>query len=204
MRTGDEVSLVFRAAAPVAACQFTLEFPALELLDLTPGPGLTPDHFAVFPAEHALTASLDNEAAPAAFTVRFRAQADGRLSQLLAFSDRITRRSAVRLNGAAGPENLDLALRFAAQDAAGGFLLYPNTPNPWTDWTRIGFYLPAPAALTLRVYDATGRPVWVQQGSFEAGMQQVTVVGADLGAPGVYYYALETPWGRATGRMCRF
>ena len=205
VRAGETFTLHFHPAEKTAGYQFTLCFPDLDLLDVLPGPGMHADNFGIFHAEHALTASFDDEQRAGEFSAVFRARAGGDLSRMLNVSGRITRAEAYRVN--AGNEKLDVALRFAGENgpviAAQGFELYQNRPNPWQQRTQIGFYLPLAAPVTLTVFDEAGRTLYVRTGDFAAGYNAFTLDRRVLETPGVLYYQVETAAGSAVKQMVR-
>jgi predicted GH43/DUF377 family glycosyl hydrolase len=74
--------------------------------------------------------------------------------------------------------------------------LHQNFPNPFNPTTRIAFGLNAPGAVSLRIYDASGRLVRVLvEGARAAGNHAELWDGRDSrGAPvasGIYFYRLE-------------
>jgi hypothetical protein len=84
--------------------------------------------------------------------------------------------------------------------------LEQNYPNPFNPSTRIVFELPAPAAVRLSVFDASGRRVAVlRDESMTAGRHEVLWDGSDAAgrpaASGVYLYRLETGGMVETRRM---
>jgi len=85
--------------------------------------------------------------------------------------------------------------------------LRANYPNPFNPKTQIGFDLPAPQAISLRIFDVNGRQVrtLAQHEPFAAGVHRMEWNGCDdQGDPvgsGVYFYVLETPAQRLTGKM---
>lgn len=87
------------------------------------------------------------------------------------------------------------------------FRVYPNHPNPFNPRTTLAFDLPADAArVRLRLYDVHGRLVaTLVNAPLAAGRHSVTWTGADdRGHPvasGVYVSVLETPLGRALGKL---
>ena len=69
------------------------------------------------------------------FTVRFRAEKAGKLSEMLGVSGAVTRAEAY---GDAG--RMGVAFRFDGKTIAGvGFELYQNQPNPFVNRTFVGF-----------------------------------------------------------------
>ncbi|MFN7300130.1 MAG: hypothetical protein ACK5U7_01510, partial [Bacteroidota bacterium] len=79
---GEEFTVHFKAAEQVSAYQFTLNFRNLEVLEVIPGAKQTMENFGIF--NNAITTSAD--ATPGEFAVKFRATANGTLSQQLSVS----------------------------------------------------------------------------------------------------------------------
>ena len=71
--------------------------------------------------------------------------------------------------------------------------LLQNVPNPFHDFTQIGFYLPKSTDGYLTIRDEKGAVVYRQKASYYQGWNQVTIRLSDLKAVGVLYYTLETP-----------
>lgn len=166
-----EVNLATPAAAE--ALQFSLEHYGLELLDFVPEAPYTNDHFAHFPEKATLTAAFDLGAA-AAFTLRFRAQHEGFLSEMLRFSDAVTHSEAVVAQQVRKP-----VLQFSSE---GDFSI---APNPNTGQGVISFHLEKAELVRLRVYDALGRSIWAHRENYPAGAHQVAL---DLGGQkGIFY-----------------
>ena len=144
--------------------------------------------------ENAMAVSIDGAQD---FTVRFRAEKAGKLSEMLGVSGSITRAEAY---GDAG--RLGVAFRFDGKTIAGvGFELYQNQPNPFVSKTFIGFFLPEAAEATLSVYDETGRVVYQQKGQFAKGENNISLDRALINTTGVLYYKLETATDSATKKM---
>ncbi len=195
VQAGETFTVAFQPEA-VAAYQFTLAHPDLELFDVLPGEGLTRDHFAAFSNERALTAALDRGAG---FALRFRARRDGALSQMLRLSSHITRAEAYRPDG----QKTALELRFSngtAPALEGEFELLQNTPNPVRNFTTIVFYLPQATEATLTISDAEGRLIKRIKGAFQAGFNSTVLHRAELPA-GLLFYQLDTPTHSATRKM---
>lgn len=198
VRPGEEFSLTLRPAEPNEGCQFTLEHPSLELLDLQPGPGLSTEHFALF--DQALTAACETSNSTG-FTATFRATQSGYLSEMLHFSDRITRSEAYLGQVLAVAP---LALRFGQNTTAPvPFGLYQNHPNPFSESTSIGFSLPEASAATLSIYDQTGRSIYSKSATWSKGHHTIGIEKNDLQASGVLYYRLETATHSAVRKMVR-
>lgn len=196
VNVGEEIEVNFKAAERMAGYQFTLNTRGLDVVAVVPGDRMTANNFAVF--HDALTASVDGDAG--AFGVRFRATQSGALSQMLAFSHRITRAEAYNEQG----ERSEVALRFSGQQgsvvAGAEFELLQNVPNPVSSTTYISFNLPEAAEATLTISNAEGRIVKMVKGAFAKGLNTVALHRADLAA-GILFYQLDTPTHSATKKM---
>ena len=77
---------------------------------------------------------------------------------------------------------------------AGGFRLQQNYPNPFNPSTRIEFFLPRSAQVSLKVYDNLGREVAVLVDAVRAAGEQAALWNGEIdgaAAPGgTYYYRL--------------
>jgi len=174
----------------------------------------------------AVTVSIDGAQE---FTLRFRAEKAGKLSQMLGVSGAITRAEAYAANDSMTNDpmtndpmtndsmtndpmtRLGVAFRFDGKTIAGvGFELYQNQPNPFVNRTFVGFFLPArqgsaggPEAIeaTLSVFDETGRVVYQQKGQFAQGENMIALDRALINTTGVLFYRLETATDSATKKM---
>ncbi len=87
------------------------------------------------------------------------------------------------------------------------FRAYPNHPNPFNPRTTLAFDLPTAASpVRLRLYDLRGRlTASLVDGALPAGQHSVAWNGTDDAgravASGVYISILETPLGRASGKL---
>jgi len=90
--------------------------------------------------------------------------------------------------GLCGPEALE-------------FVLYQNTPNPWSERTSIRFRLPGASEATLRVFDAVGRTLYTKSGFFQQGENRFDLDDWKPSSTGVLFYSVETPTDFATRRM---
>ena len=197
VKAGETFTLTFKGAERVQGYQFTMNFAGLEVLNVTPGAGMSTENFGVF--ADALTTSVDGEGNE--FAVTFRAAKAGLVSEMLGVSSRVTRAEAYSLAN----NRMDVAFRFNGQGGAVisgvGFELYQNQPNPFVNKTVIGFHLPEAAEATLSVYDESGRMLFTQKGQFIKGYNAISVDRALLNTTGLMYYKLETATDAATKKM---
>jgi len=73
------------------------------------------------------------------------------------------------------------------------FVLYQNTPNPFSKETYIKFELLKSSEVTLTIYDPKGKVLKTYEGDFEKGKNQIRVNGKDLLVHGILYYQVTTP-----------
>ena len=85
--------------------------------------------------------------------------------------------------------------------AEAGFVLLQNTPNPFDEFTAIGFELPQSGSATLTIFDVTGKTVSVLTENYGAGYNEITLRKSELGTSGVLYYQLESGDFTATRKM---
>jgi hypothetical protein len=99
-------------------------------------------------------------------------------------------------------ETMDIDFIVEGRDAVEGeFVLYQNTPNPFTEATEITFELPYAEKGSLTVYDMTGKIVTRVQRTFDKGTNQITLTREDLAGSGVLYYQLEVGAYNASNKM---
>jgi hypothetical protein len=184
----------------VLGYQFTLELgEALELLELQEGLAGAENFGYALLKQGALTASWNDKAARVLsseepmFTLVLKAAKDLRLSEELAVSSRFTAAEAY----GAGDQNMDVALSFGENQQA--YRLYQNAPNPFREYTVIGFRLPKATTATIRIWDAQGRELLRSTGDYEAGYHEVRLDEAPVSR--LLYYQLQTPDYKATRAM---
>jgi len=195
---GAVYSIKLSPVENVLGYQFTLHLSDLEIIDVIPGDNMSADHFAVFQQAAGSTLTVSANGQTGAFQLRVKARASGKLSQMLALSSQITRAEAY------GPDGvlMDVALQFNENPAQRpGFELYQNQPNPFTDHTTIGFYLPEATSATLSVLDETGRLLFQQTAAYAKGHNAVALNRALLPVNGLLYYRLATATDQAVRTM---
>ena len=71
------------------------------------------------------------------------------------------------------------------------FQLFQNQPNPLNESSVIGFQLSAPAHITLKIYDVSGRLVGtLLDKKQEPGVYQLPISNYQLQGSGIYFYRL--------------
>ena len=200
VKAGESFDLTFKTSEEVAAFQLTLNLDGLSVVEIQENDKVSANNFGVF--NDALTVSLD---AANDFTVNVVANKPGKLSDMLSVSNRITKAQAYKsLGNLDEVANWDVALRFNGTNGSfvsgTGYELLQNVPNPVQGLTNISFNLPASMEATLTISNADGRVLKTLSGSYEKGLNTVTIHRAELDA-GVLFYTLNTADYSATKKM---
>lgn len=201
VHAGETVNVKLSASEPVSAHQFTLNTNGLQPIGLVSGSNMTAENFGIF--DRAITTAWEGPPGtdvPPAFVFEFKATQSGQLSDMLQLSGEITRAAA--FSGTSGLRK-DVALRFSSGTISGQvFELYQNVPNPWTNRTQIGFYLPESGDAVLTIFDAAGRALYSESRSFEKGYNAFFIGREDIeAAAGAIFYQVKTANGVAMKRM---
>ena len=96
-----------------------------------------------------------------------------------------------------------LALNFDSTEELleDGVVLYQNTPNPWTDYTEIKYYLPSDKDIVLSLYDINGKLIYREQKNAKKGFNKVLLSNQELNNGGVFYYELQAENTRYVQKM---
>ncbi|NNK89736.1 MAG: T9SS type A sorting domain-containing protein, partial [Saprospiraceae bacterium] len=188
MTSGDDALFGF---------QFTMDLNGMELVEVI-GNNITEGNVAVFGEKMTMSYnSLDalNKNGEI-FTMVLKATESGQVSDMIGINSGITKAEAYVGESL---EVVDLNMRNADGEAM--FALYQNQPNPFTEYTVIGYDLPENGEVTISFYDVTGRVLSVIEKDSEKGYNEVRVNRSDLGANGMIYYKLESKEHTATQHM---
>ena len=128
-------------------------------------------------------------------TVSFIAKQDGNTADLFELTSDVTKAEAYNSN----METVDVVLR--SKESSVEFELYQNTPNPFNNYTVIGFKLPSESDVTLSIMDVTGKLISKVNGHYAAGEHTVSIDKSTLSQSGVLYYQLEAGEFTATKKM---
>lgn len=213
--TSDTLRLDFRVENFEELVGFQVELKydtaALEFQEVVYGevPGLSSEHVGLSKVEEGIIRVvwldiLGNahslEDGTLAFGLLFKAKMDieDRMNHIAIDSRDL---SAVAFNAdlVEGPVALKVDLLTGLETSNSlSFALLQNRPNPFNEKTLIPFELPKSSLASLRIYNQLGQLVWEKTARYPEGRSTEEVA---LPAPGLYYYQLETPWGRATRKM---
>jgi hypothetical protein len=128
------------------------------------------------------------------FTLSFRVlENSAALSSVLRPTSTVTAAEALDAAGNSMPVEFDFAQVLSDVNAdQTAFALYQNQPNPFREQTTINFRLPQADRAVLRVFSMDGRLVKTVVGNFAQGFNTIALQKSELGAPGVYWYKLDT------------
>ncbi len=220
LESGQSVDVIFSADGftDLAAWQFALRFDPLRLrfeaveqpeaggMPVGPGDfGLWNLAAGQIRAVWARTPGAAVAAGTPAFRLRFTALESGMLlSDVLQLDPGALPATAFTSGLEAADVELHYGLYTGTTDLDGArYFLLQNQPNPFANETAIGFVLPEGCPAQLRVFDATGRLLWQQDGDYPAGPSVEKLRLDGLTASGVLFYELTTPYGTLTKRMVR-
>jgi len=156
---------------------------------------------------------LDIDDQQVLFTLVFKAQENGRLSEVLRIGSQHTIAESYQGRGPSGrdPERSlwtrgelgNLGLRFVhnGNEIVAKSALYQNYPNPFDQRTVIGINLANQGKGTLKVYDATGRTIKSVERDWTKGYHEVWFDRKEIGATGVLYYRFESGFFNASKKM---
>ncbi len=208
MKAGEQYNISFTAAdlKNIQGYQFTFNFDrtALSFEGMDYDGLATADNFGLaFLEQGMITASWNLPGGQTLngdevlFTLRFTAQRNVLLSEVISIGSTITRAEAY----SATDELLDLALSFEDESTSDIFAVYQNTPNPFDGSTRIGYTLPEDAAVTITIQDVTGKTLKVLFQDGQQGYNVMVLEAKTLGATGTLYYTVATDTHIATKKM---
>lgn len=210
---GERVSIpvTFDQLEEVQGFQFTLEwnFDFLRFARLVPNNGLDigMENFNLEMTDKGILTAcwhttsiwhLPSDMQKTIFTIEFEVDRDGRLSDLIELSDRITRNEVI---GKANRSLGGLSLAFEDETISNFFKLYQNEPNPWNDVTRIDFHIPKDEEVRFTIFSEDGRILYRIKDTFKAGPNELYIHRDKLPDSGVLFYRLDTRSHSATRKM---
>ena len=94
-----------------------------------------------------------------------------------------------------------LELEFVKSNREVSFELYQNSPNPFMDHTRVGFFLPEAGEASLTFQDANGKQIHQVTALYPEGYNEVEILSQDLNHQGLLFYHLKTRGKQITKKM---
>ena len=202
LHAGESTIVHFSTPEYLQGLQMTVSTKDLNVEKIIPGSTVSNDNFGLFGHGDSdrfvpgFTAVFEN--GMAAFDVKFTALNDGWLSEMLQISNDITPAMAFENNG----RRRDVALRFEQEnETANQPVLFQNSPNPWSNSTSIGFYLPEAGEAELTVTNQNGVVVYTSGNYYTIGNHEVILNRQHLPADGMYYVRLMSGGFTAVKKM---
>lgn len=203
-----EIAITAKNVSEILAYQYTLEVDPKKVafIDVTPQwADLDRSNFGLsMIAEGKLTTSWNGSGPTSVadrevlYTVTLRALANGLLSQALQINSSVTPAMAYQKEG----EEIDVQLHFMNDPGdRNKFELFQNEPNPFSDLTRIRFYLPEAGEATLTVHDVKGSVLFKSSENFGYGIHEFELNKSELPTQGMLYYSVQCGEHIATRQM---
>ncbi len=191
------------------AYQMTIEFDysVLEIVDMKAGAlDVSENDINVAFAQKGMVSALWSSVEATSsddilFTLIVKVKKDTDLNDVFRTSSRLTETMAYNEQA----EALDISFSTRENDvtipADERLLLYPNTPNPFSNSTLVSFDLPKEATVNLYVYSMDGKLVHTLERDLRAGYQSIEVQEKELLGAGVYYYTVTTSSASVSSKM---
>ena len=202
---GEIIELPFTAEnfENILGYQFTLDLAGMEILEVKSGAlDISESNFGLHTMKSGYTTvswnhatALSAESDEVLFTLILRTDKELQLSRNVRIHSSKLRAEAYNGKSAL----LDLALAFNV--SSDEMILYQNTPNPFDNYTIIGFNLPSAADITLNIFDVAGKVIHSVEGHYTKGYNELKVLKKDLSDSGILYYQLEVNGQKTTKKM---
>ncbi|MEM6966024.1 MAG: HYR domain-containing protein, partial [Bacteroidota bacterium] len=121
------------------------------------------------------------------FEIQFIAKDDISVKNALSINSKFTPAIGYNLNY----EEIEINLNFKEENTLAQkdeFILFGNTPNPFTETTLINFYSPKKETIEITVYDMTGKLLKAYETSASKGKQSFLIRREDFMTSGLIYY----------------
>jgi hypothetical protein len=209
LKAGQNYNITFstKQLSQIQGYQFTLGFKGIDNVQVTPlAIGL--EHFGLHATDKGFITSSwnytpskinnvpDLHVQTALFTLKFTAQQDGKLSELIQLLDRPTTIEAYDRQD----NRLDIELNFEQNPLENEFELFQNQPNPFNEKTTIGFFLPGNSEIQLILRDETGRILKTIKEERKAGFNTILIHQQEI-TNGFIYYQLHSKYGVKAKKM---
>lgn len=218
---GETVTIALRAsdASQMLGYQFALQYDpnVFDFINLDYGdlPRMNDKHFGLHHLDQGVITTSWNAAGTENITddaiiykLTLQARTATQLSETLQLSPRYLKSEAYT----ADMQTFGIELEFATPSpeivmpedvvpVEDDFHLYQNAPNPFASHTVVPFELPETTYAKLTIFDATGKVVYMREGEFPQGRNEITINRSEVNAKGMLYYRLETLGRHATKKM---
>ena len=142
---------------------------------------------------------IDVESDKVLFTMTFKAETDGKLSDVMRIGSQRTKAESYEGKGELG--NLTIRFTRNGKEVSGTNTLYQNYPNPFDQRTVIGINHAQSTEGILKITDVTGRTIKSISREWNKGYNEIWLDKRDIKANGILFYTFESEEFKATKRM---
>ena len=142
---------------------------------------------------------IDVESNKVLFTMTFKAEKDGKLSEVLRIGSQRTKAESYEGIGELG--NLSLRFTKDGKEISGTNTLYQNYPNPFDQRTVIGLNLAQGTEGILKITDVTGRTIKTISREWNKGYNEIWLDKREIKTTGILFYTFESKGFTASRRM---
>ncbi len=130
------------------------------------------------------------------FTIKLQANQKVWLSEAISIDEEVMKPEAYINNHV-----VDFELTMYNDELSSGFILYQNSPNPWSETTTVEFFTPEAKTVQMNIMDVNGKRVYSRVFDSRPGNNVISVDKADINGKGVFYYELVTDDKREVKKM---
>ena len=140
----------------------------------------------------------DVETDEALFSIKLKLKKNAYTSDLLSIDDSGLRSEAYFSESDA----VHIGLEYRAGETMDEEIsLYQNVPNPWTESTKIKFYMPQVQAYSIHLYDVNGKLIYRLSNTSKKGVNEVVIDNDQFETGGILYYELISADVRLINKM---
>jgi hypothetical protein len=201
-----QVPINIKAERKISGAQFVLEFDPnqLELADIIHNSSNNQNFGLQWKERGILVFSWDdvsslNEAD--LFNLKFNVKSNGLLSEALSINDDVLQ-AEIYFEQGSNTNIENIKLRFDnVNQALNEFQLLQNKPNPFSNETVVGFYLPESNKMRFSIYDINGKEIFNISNQYNSGYNEIVIQNDFTQSTGVFYYRIQSEQYSATKRM---
>ncbi len=205
LQAGDliEVPVVYYTEDLIDGYQLTIDIDesAMDVIDLSSNQAnFTESNFRINEDGDVLVSWNDQDGLDIGkhelFTVTLQVYKKTWLSEVMNISSDILKAEAYK-----DDQVMDLEVNLFNSEITDGFILYQNSPNPWSETTSIEFFTPDVKDVMLQIRNINGQLVYGEQIQSKPGRNQIVIDKSFISGKGVYYYELITDQKRDVKKM---
>ena len=142
---------------------------------------------------------IDIDSDKVLFTMTFKAEKDGKLSEVMRIGSQRTKAESYEGKGELG--NLSIRFTKNGKEISGTNALYQNYPNPFDQRTVIGINLAQSTKGVMKITDLTGRVIRTIDREWSKGYNEIWLDKREVKETGILYYSFESKEFKAVKKM---